>query len=231
MVAESTLICIHGYGVRGFFWQEFALQAKQFFPEIICPNLRMETIESTIQEIIEIGKNQAGKPYILVGHSLGGVLSALAAQNLVGTGLLAWVGLACPFGFRGNATPAWLRFLLFHKLIPKFLIRRRFFGKSVPAQAQKELFSRVVKENEIFQRLINTSPWFHNNRIKPLPSIAMVAIASQADRIVSSEQSAAMAQAMAARFINFPKILGIGHDDYGVHAQAAVQVLLAIKDL
>lgn len=231
MPLESTLICIHGYGVRGFFWEEFAKIAKVHFNTVICPDLCMQTLESTIIEIQEICRHAAanGNTVTLIGHSLGAILCALAAQNLNPSILRALVVIACPFGERKRQMPPFVRFLLFHKLIPDFLLRRRFFGPQVPLSIQKAIFAQAIKENPEFQQLISTGTWFHNNLIKPLPEITTLAISSSADQIVASSETRAMATALNCEYIDFPKSQKVGHDDFGVSPFAAQLILETLR--
>lgn len=232
MLSESTLICVHGYGVRGFFWDRFAQIAKLHYKKVCCPDLAMISVNTAIDEIRSLCRHESarsGHGVVLLGHSLGAVLCTLAAQGLTPSELQTIVAIAAPFGFREREMPAWLRFLLFKKLIPDFIIRRRFFGRKVKANVQKDLFSRAVKETVQFQLLISQGTWFHNDLVQPMPNGTAIAISSAADQIVPCSETAAMAAAMACPHIVFSKMLGIGHDDFGVSPEAATLVIETIK--
>ena len=100
---SRPLLLIHGYGVRSYFWN--ALQphlAEQFHP-IETPDLELPDVESGVAlvgDACRALRHQASQPVVLVGHSLGGILAALAARDLASDTVSHLVVIASPYGHR-----------------------------------------------------------------------------------------------------------------------------------
>lgn len=226
MVRESTLVCIHGYGVRGFFWEGFAAEARLRYRTVVCPDLALADADQAVAEIRDLCRaHSGGGPVDLAGHSLGAALALAAARGLDAAVLGRVLAIACPYGAERRRMPGWLRFALAHHLIPDGLIRGRFFGRRVPAAARKALFARAVVETPAVQALIAAPDWFLANLGQADPAHPTLVVASRADRIVPWQNGAALAAAMGAALHLIPEAEQVGHDDFGLSAEVAALVL------
>lgn len=228
MKDPRRIICIHGYGVRGFFWTPLKLHLEEYFSEVLTPDLKMEDIPSAITEVRELAKihsRESGQPVILCGHSLGGILCAMAAKELEKNDLHSLIVMASPFGRRKNGMNPLIKFLLKHKLIPGWAVRSQFFGSNTPVHLQKELFNNAVPENLSIQEAVTEPTWFHSEEINHPFGFPVLGLASEADKIVSSRETQLFTEALGGQFYTFPFSLQIGHDDFTVHEPAIKQLL------
>jgi pimeloyl-ACP methyl ester carboxylesterase len=225
------IICIHGYGVRGFFWTPIRLRLEQYFDQVIAPDLRMEDIPSAISEVEELARvhaRESGHPVILFGHSLGGVLSAMAGMRLEDGDIDSLIIMASPYGQRRKGMNPLLKFLLRYRLIPGWMVRSQFFGKATPEHLKKALFDKAVPESLSVQEAVAEPKWFHTDALK-LPVLHKVlGLASEADRIVSATETQRFTEALGGQFYRFPLDLDIGHDDFTVYEPAIRQVMRVV---
>ncbi len=190
---ERTIIFLHGYGVRGWFWDgfkdQFAASNGGEFDRVLAPDLNMadiDTLFDTTTGLVAIEAEKQG-PVYLVGHSLGGAVAAVVAGAL---GKQAVAGIACiatPFGGNRSSGKALTRFLIRHRMIPQFIARPRFFG-TTPVTVQKAMFAKVSPESPALQDSIMADTYIHTkllNESLPMPAIVLC---SEADRIVPVSQ-------------------------------------------
>ena len=231
MVELNTLILLHGFGVRGFFWEPYkrsTLETK--FHHIFTPDLDFTTLESAITSSREyvrqiVDKYGGAGPIFLVGHSLGGILAVLAAQELGASAVKKVIVIASPYGENkiGDTTLKIQRWLVKHDwLLPGFITRPRFFTKKTPKKIQKDLWKKVVKETDEFIDAVLTKRWFHTDIIKePLQQESMV-IASKHDKVVPFGQAENFAKAIGAKFVAYEKV---GHNDFVYAPKVASKVV------
>ncbi len=220
---KRTLVCLHGFGVRGFFWEHLLPRLAPGFRRVIAPDLPMQDPAAMLAGCARIVRDCAdedGAPVCLLGHSLGGILGALTAREL-GPAAVAGVALiAPPWGERTDAPGPLLRFLLRHHLVPGFLTRPRFFGPGTPVRLQKELFRRAVPESPaLMQAVLARRPFFLDAFESPLPVPSLV-LCSDADRITAADDSVRLAALLGADTERLPGTLGIGHDDFAFGPEA-----------
>jgi pimeloyl-ACP methyl ester carboxylesterase len=229
---KSSAILIHGYGVRGFFWSALKEELQGSFQSVLAPDFEVERVEAGVSAIVELVREERkrnGEPAVLIGHSLGGVLAALACRELSLKEATHLVLVAAPYGeIPSGGISTLLRFAVRFKLIPEWVIRPRFFGSEVPKEKQKELFSRAVPESRALQDLSRQKRWFHTGTFSELPEQRVLAIASAADRIVDPRETIAFGEELQGETLLLPEEAGVGHDDFGFWPPAAKRVAEAV---
>jgi pimeloyl-ACP methyl ester carboxylesterase len=225
----NTLICLHGYGVRGGFFRDLADAAREnlAFDRVSTPDMDMSSLTSVLESAKKLVSEAAGEdggPVAVLGHSLGAVAAATVARDLGVELVESAVMIAAPYGERKPPSPL-VRFLLRHRLIPDSLARPSFFGPAAPKQRQKELFAEAVPETPELQEQLFRSRWFHTDFFtKPLPQAALF-VYSEADRIVPPGQTADFARVCGGRREVFARGDAVGHDDF-VAAPPVIQGLV-----
>lgn len=221
----KTAILVHGYGVRGFFWSALQQELTDDFSTILTPDFDLESVEEGVEALMELVRQErenSGEPTTLVGHSLGGVICALAAQRLSREEVSHLVILASPYGeVHSGGVGRLLRLAVRFGLVPGWLIRPRFFGPEVPKKKQKELFSQAVRESAGLQDLSRQEKWFHTGAFAEPLEQAILTIASAADQIVSPKETIAFARELRAEQALLPKEAKVGHNDFGYWPPAA----------
>ena len=214
-----TLIMLHGFGVRGFFWDPYKRSSLEHkFHQVFAPDLDFTNIEVAIESTKRLIQNYYEKygklgPIFVIGHSLGGILASIAAKDLGIEVIKKVILMATPFG-ENNASKrsiGFQRWLIKNDwLLPGFLTRPRFFTKKTPKKIQKDLWKKVVKENNEMIDHIISSKWFHTELfLKPLQQETLI-IASRDDKVVNIEQAEAFAKVLRAKTKIYEKV---GHDD------------------
>jgi pimeloyl-ACP methyl ester carboxylesterase len=216
MKANGVLF-LHGYGVRGGIWMPLRKELEGRSGPVAAPDLDASDIEQlqtlAVTRASEFSR-EVGGPILLVGHSLGAVIAALTANRLGRSAIAGAVLIAPPYGTREKGVSPVLRFLLRHRLLPPALIRPRFFSPHTPLETQKRVFREAVPEAPDLQKITFEQTWFHTALLaKPLPVPTLV-IASEGDRIVSSDQSVRFARAIQAELELIPAERNVGHDDF-----------------
>lgn len=211
------VVLLHGYGVRGGIWNTVRDSLEGRLGPVAAPDMNAtnrDDLQTQAITAITDFTTQTGGPALVVGHSLGAVLAALAANRLGPTAVSGALLIAPPFGHRDNVPGPVLRFLLKTRLLPPALVRPRFFSSHTPIGIQKRVFKDSVPERGDLQQLTFERTWFHTHLLtRPLPVPARV-IASEADQIVPADQSRALAESIAAEFELFTADRGVGHDDF-----------------
>lgn len=221
----QTAILVHGYGVRGFFWSALKEELAEDFSSILTPDLDIDSVEAgvgTVENLARRERKASGDPVVLIGHSLGGVICALAAQRLSREEASHLVIIASPYGkVHSGGVSRLLRLAVRFGLVPGWMIRPRFFGPEVPKEKQKELFSLAVKESEGLQDLSRQEQWFHTGAFPEPLEQAVLAIASEGDQIVSPEETVAFSRELRGESILLPREAKVGHNDFGYWPPAA----------
>lgn len=225
----KTLFLLHGYGVRSFFWDELRAKLDGSFAEVVTPDIEAQSFHAYCEEVERLlvaRREEDGEPSAVAGHSLGAVIAAAAART-VGEEVTSRVVMMAPPGTgESSQVGPVLRFFLRHRLIPDFMIRPRFFVQA-PTAVQKRLFQRAVVESpglqdDVYQRRAALV----EEIASPLAQPSLV-ITSDADQIVPSDESVALAERLGARVHRFSQGERVGHDDYGT----APAVVSAVANL
>ena len=223
-----SLICLHGYGVRGFFWDPVRSRLEEAFPELMTPDLKMTSVETLLEHTERLIRSKAEldrAPVHLIGHSLGGVVAAVCARNLGPKYVAKVVIIGSPYGERPKLPGRLSQVLMGLGLIPEFFIRPKFFSSRTPPDKQKELFSKTVSESRELQRDLLQPVWFHTDMFQfPLKQPSLT-VYSRRDRIVSAEETKAFGEALGSELLEFGPNEGVGHDDF-VWAPPVVSSLL-----
>lgn len=216
-MTARTVMCLHGYGVRGFFWDPVRTQLEEVFPEVVTPDLNMSDLESLIESTKAMVSSKSKldrRPVHLIGHSLGGVIAAICARDLGPSVVSKVVVLAAPFGERRELPGKLVQFLLRHRLIPELLARPRFFSAQTPPERQKELFSRSVPESKLLQHELLQPVWFHTGMFDTPLAQPCLMVYSVRDRIVASAEARDFGEALGAELLELGQNENVGHDDF-----------------
>lgn len=232
MKTHGTLF-FHGYGVRGSTWDTVRAALGAQTGPTSAPDLEAHTPD----ELVRLARGRARRfslevdgPVLIVGHSFGSVLAALAAQDPGAPMVAGAVLISTPFGERENVPGPIMRFLLRHQLVPPVLVRPRFFSGHTPVEIQKHVFAHAVPEAPALRELTYQRTFFHNELFTgPLPVPALV-VASEADRIVPAKQSATFASVIGAESLVLPASEGVGHDDFFASPSIAERTAQIIAD-
>ncbi len=229
-----TLILLHGYGVRSFFWEPIKTFFESKFPQIYVPDLHMENptelVASTKEYVQQIKNNHPDADIYLVGHSLGAVVALLLAQELGSDTVKKVVLLAIPYGEQKIAFKSLTRFFIKYRLIPDFLSRPRFFSKQTPKQVQKRMFKQVIPESEQMIDAILQEKFFHTDLIKGKLTQECLVLCSDSDKVAPVEQSVALGELVGAKIIRYPKERKIAHNDYITAPTVAEEVSTIIVE-
>lgn len=218
MVILRTLILLHGYGVRSFFWDPIKTFFESKFPQIYVPDLNMENpailVQSTKEYVRQIKQMHPEDEIYMVGHSLGSAVALLLAQDLGLDVIKKAVMIAIPYGEQRVPLKSLTRFLIKYRLIPDILSRRRFFSKQTPKQVQKRMFKQVVPESDTMIDEILKDKFFHTDLIKgKLPQDCLI-LCSEYDKVVPYKQSKILAELIGAQLELYPKDKHVAHDDF-----------------
>ncbi|MFW5995075.1 MAG: alpha/beta fold hydrolase [Spirochaetia bacterium] len=227
MTARS-LICLHGYGVRGFFWNPVRDQLEREFPELLTPDLPMNSLEHLVEntKLIISSKSRLDRaPVSLIGHSLGGVLAALSARELGPRVVRKVIIIGSPFGERSELPGVLVRFLVRSGLMPDFLIRPKLFSAQTPPDKQKELLQRSVRESRKLRRELEQPVWFHTQMFDDPLEQPSLTVYSTRDRIVPALQTRAFGEALGSELVELGPNQRVGHNDF-IWAPPVARMLL-----
>ena len=207
LLTKPTLIMLHGYGVRGFFWEPF-LQSKlkDVFSSMLAPDLdfsNIDTAVSSAKKCIQDAYKQIGNSgsLVVLGHSLGGILSALAANELGPEIVNKLIIMASPYGDTGlsNSAIKFQLWLLRHDwLLPDFITMPQFFSNLTPKSVQKMVWEQAVKENENLLPGVLTRRWFHTDILTEKLPMKSLFIASKKDKLIPFNQTEEFARVIGA---------------------------------
>lgn len=227
------LVLLHGYGVRSSFWEPIITLFESKFPQINTPDLQMDNptilVESTKQYILDIKKKSDADIYV-IGHSLGGVVAILVAQEL-GPDIIKKIALlAVPYGEHHVPFKSLTRFLIKNRLIPDFLTRPRFFSNHTPKKVQKRLFKQVVPESEALIDEMLNEKYFHTDLVNNKLPMESIFFLSEYDKIAPYEQSLALATILCSKTVKYKKEDQVAHNDYVAGPTIAKEVAQLILD-
>lgn len=232
MRTKGTLL-LHGYGVRGGTWDSVRASLGARAGVVSAPDLEAESID----RLVTIARGRVRRfslevdgPVLVVGHSLGGVLAALAALEPGRPVVAGAVVIAAPYGERENAPGPIMSFLLRHRLIPPGFIRPRFFSSLTPIDIQREVFANAVPEAPALREITVSRRHFHTDLFTDRLPVPSLVIASESDRIVPAAQSRAFAEVLGAEKLILPPEEGVGHDDFFAAPAVARRVADAIAE-
>ena len=213
-----TLILLHGYGVRSFFWEPIKTFFESKFAQIYIPDLQMESatvlIESTKKYILDIKSKHPDNDIFLVGHSLGGVVALLVAKDLGLEVIKKLALLAVPYGEHKIPFKSLTRVLIKYRLIPDFLSRPQFYSKHTPKAVQKKLFKEVVPESDAMIDEMLKEKYFHTDLITgKLPQESIFFI-SEYDKVAPFKQSVKLAEMLGSTIVLYAKDKKVAHADY-----------------
>ncbi len=227
------VLFFHGYGVRGQIWKPI----RDYLGDGVGITSAVNLEASSAVELIAQAKTatvsfaeHTEAPAVLVGHSMGAVAAALAAQELSNSTVAGVVMLAPPYGQRDNVPGPFLRFLLRYRLLPPALVRPRFFSSKTPLDVQKRIFAEAVPEAPGLQELTFARRWFHTDLLEGRLSVPSLLIASGADQITPVEQSVAMGELLGSRIVLWPATREIGHDDFFAAPRIARETATTIHE-
>lgn len=211
----AQLLCLHGYGVRGWFWDRLRPELTRLGHTVLTPDLNMESMDTLRADVDRLVTKHPGA--VLLGHSLG---ATMAVRNLDHR-IKAAVLLAPPARARAKTTSGLTLFLLRHHLIPHFMLRRRFF-RTTPTADQKRIFSDAVRETPELQESIFTGEALVRDlEAAPVP---VLVIASEADAVIPTVESQSIAEALDGELCILAKELRIGHNDLATSPDGSARV-------
>jgi len=227
----TAAVFLHGYGVRGYIWAPLQSVLADRIAAIATPDLEAENITDLLNKARARVRRQSlecDAPVLVVGHSLGAVIAAVAARDLGPEVVAAAVLIAPPFGEREYVPGPTMKFLLRHRLIPPILLRPRFFSSHTPRRVRRSVFRSAVREKPGIQSLTFERRWFHSAFFpEPLPLPSLV-IASPGDRMVPLSQSLEFARVLGSS--TYVTGTDVAHDDFFASSEVAGTVAAAITD-
>ena len=225
-LSDQQVVFVHGYGMRGFFWQtlfETWNTPKDWF----APDFNLSSVlqgRELLVEYLKARAEESGKPSILIGHSLGGILCALALSKLTPSQVSHVVIVMAPWlKEKRNPLEKLIGFLIRHRLLPGALVMERFFSSTIPKEKQQQLFNKAVQEDLDLSYEITTQTWFDPSFFVPNPSIHIIGVGSEHDRIVPSQSVEELTTAVGGSYVPAP--FQWGHDDIGIDPHSAKEFI------
>ena len=210
-----NFICLHGFGVRGNFWDPLIPELSKLSEQnIIAPDLDFSTIDSAINSSRKSIINNQDKVSVIIGHSLGAVLAL--RQELVNLDnkniYLILLGCGMPIKMHSIVTGITRIIMKYGYLLPDHFWQSSFFSSITPQDIQDKFFSKVVKESNVF---INEQTSKNNDLLNFLEIIdrslpRTLFITGAKDRLTTTDRTVALANKLDATFIS---IDNAGHND------------------
>ena len=216
---DKTLIFLHGFGVRGRFWNGFTdfftSTEGGRFTRVLTPDLQMPDVDTLVETTTELVQSEAERSggVCLVGHSLGGAVAAVVGSRLGDDLVRRLVCVSSPFGRNHSRLGGVIKLLISHHLIPEFAIRSRFYSKRTPKEIQKQMFGQVVAETPALLDAVLAETQFHTTVLTHRLSQPSLVMASEADKVVPAAQSKALAGAIGAELSIFTASERVAHND------------------
>ena len=211
---QRPVILLHGYGVRGDFWDPVAEKLRRHFPVVEQPNMDMRSPTHMVEFVRSLARTRGQyEPVALVGHSMGCAAASVVAMQL-GTAAVARVASIAPsFGGNRSLFKGLTKFLIRHQLIPDSLTMPQFFNLTEPA-VRKMLWQRSVPESRAMLDEVFSSEYFHTRALTRTLFQPSLVIASEADQITPVNGARAFAEATGGTLEVYGKERQIGHDDF-----------------
>ena len=210
-----NFICLHGFGVRGNFWDPLIPELSKLSEQnIIAPDLDFSTIDSAINSSRKSIINNQAKVSVIIGHSLGAILAL--RQELVNLDnkniYLILLGCGMPIKMHSIVTGITRIIMKYGYLLPDHFWQSSFFSSITPQDIQDKFFSKVVKESNVF---INELTSKNNDLLNFLENIdrslpRTLFITGAKDRLTTTDRTVALANKLDATFIS---IDNAGHND------------------
>ena len=210
-----NIICLHGFGGRGNFWDPLIPELSKLSEQnIIAPDLDFSTIDSAINSSRKSIINNQDKVSVIIGHSLGAVLAL--RQELVNLDnkniYLILLGCGMPIKMHSIVTGITRIIMKYGYLLPDHFWQSSFFSSITPQDIQDKFFSKVVKESNVF---INELTSKNNDLLNFLENIdrslpRTLFITGAKDRLTTTDRTVALANKLDATFIS---IDNAGHND------------------
>ncbi len=210
-----NFICLHGFGVRGNFWDPLIPELSKLSEQnIIAPDLDFSTIDSAINSSRKSIINNQDKVSVIIGHSLGAILAL--RQELVNLDnkniYLILLGCGMPIKMHSIVTGITRIIMKYGYLLPDHFWQSSFFSSITPQDIQDKFFSKVVKESNVF---INELTSKNNDLLNFLENIdrslpRTLFITGAKDRLTTTDRTVALANKLDATFIS---IDNAGHND------------------
>ena len=228
--AGRTIVLVHGYGVRGSFWEKLQPQLTMHGHRVVAPDLSGDSPFELADRLEAVARDQAGTdPIALVGHSLGGILSALVAGRVGPEVVSHLVVIASPFAGRAKSVGPVVKLLIRYRLLPPALIRPRFFSRSTSPSDQKHWFARAVPESPALQQVLFGTDWFPTAQLSRKLVQPALAVYSDADRIVEASATRQLAAAIGAEEYRFARERGVGHNDFAASDSVCDEVARTVS--
>jgi pimeloyl-ACP methyl ester carboxylesterase len=231
MKTRGTLF-YHGYGVRGNIWRTLVDRLAGSTGPSYTPDLAAKDVD----ELVTLARGRARRvsleidgPVLLVGHSLGAVLAAFAAQEPGPPAVGGVVLIAPPYGEREHVPGPVMRLLLRHRLIPPALLRPRFFSSRTPVSTQREIFANAVPEAPALRELTLSRTFFHTAMFDGPLRVPSLVLASRADRIVPAHQSESFGRLLGSEVVVLSEDERVAHDDFFASPEIATQTAQIIR--
>lgn len=213
--AETTIVLVHGYGVRGSFWEKLQPKLMLHGHRVVAPDLSGDSPFDLADRLESVAREQAATGRVaLVGHSLGGILCALVAGRVGPAVVSHLVVIASPFAGRAKSVGPVVKFLIRYRLLPPALIRPRFFSRATSRSDQKRWFARAIPESPALQQVLFGTDWFPTAELSRKLVQPALAVYSEADRIVEAAATRQLAAAIGAEEYRFARDRGVGHNDF-----------------
>ena len=210
-----NFICLHGFGVRGNFWDPLIPELSKLSEQnIIAPDLDFSTIDSAINSSRKSIINNQDKVSVIIGHSLGAILAL--RQELVNLDnkniYLILLGCGMPIKMHSIVTGITRIIMKYGYLLPDHFWQSSFFSSITPQDIQDKFFSKVVKESNVF---INELTSKNNDLLNFLENIdrslpRTLFITGAKDRLTTTDRTVALANNLDDTFIS---IDNAGHND------------------
>ena len=210
-----NFICLHGFGVRGNFWDPLIPELSKLSEQnIIAPDLDFSTIDSAINSSRKSIINNQDKVSVIIGHSLGAILAL--RQELVNLDnkniYLILLGCGMPIKMHSIVTGITRIIMKYGYLLPDHFWQSSIISSITPQDIQDKFFSKVVKESNAF---INELTSKNNDLLNFLENIdrslpRTLFITGAKDRLTTTDRTVALANKLDATFIS---IDNAGHND------------------
>jgi pimeloyl-ACP methyl ester carboxylesterase len=225
---NETIILLHGYGVRSWFWDMVKPVLEKAGYTVYAPDIWQKTLPERIlalRSLIEVQNS----PVILIGHSMGGILSSVLAKELGPEKVREVIILASPFGERQGHLQGVYKFLIKHRLLPGFMVAHRFFSKRIPKEIRRKFFAKAVPEPYEIQDLVFQKRWFHTDILTSGLEQKTVVIASKMDLVVHWKLTKSFAEAIEADFKIYEKQRKVYHNDFVVDPELIQDIVEIVE--
>ncbi|MHA1917837.1 MAG: alpha/beta hydrolase [Candidatus Ranarchaeia archaeon] len=182
---STPLFMIHGFGVRSWFFDPL----KKIFANrvVFTPDLYENSIEGRVQQVIDLIKKNTskGEKVILIGHSLGGVISVIVSSRLKEK-IVGLILIATPAeGMKlSKLSRSFQKIMVKKQLIPDKVAMSKFFSLITSMEVQKSFFDQVNVESDNLIDEIFEEKYPHSELLEKI-SVPTLCLGSKDDDIVN----------------------------------------------